>query len=316
MPQLIFLENMKSLLTSSIFLSLALFFIGCNGGENTPGAGVIEKEVELFVAPETPEATVDAFSKAIQSNQPDAIYNLLPKSYQTELNGLVKQFAEGMDATLWNDANDLIKQATGIMKDKKDLIMQLEEVQDQRAELNQNWGDLVKTLDSVTNSDFMDLEKLKKGDINGLLKNSGRGMMNSIMDSAKKMDKDGQIDTFMNMVKGVQTEVLSSADGTAKLKLSSADGKETEELDMVQVDGVWIPAEIAKNFDGMIAQAKDGLTSIHKDSENFQSIKGMAGLGMMMAKGTLAKIDAAKTPKELKDAAGSIFDSLGGMLGQ
>ena len=53
-------------------------------------------------AEEGPESLITAPIKALEENNPKLIWDMLPASYQKDLNGLVQAFAKEMDAELWD----------------------------------------------------------------------------------------------------------------------------------------------------------------------------------------------------------------------
>ena len=58
-------------------------------------------------ADDGPESLITTPIQALEDNNPSLLWDMLPASYQKDLNGLVQSFAKEMDAELWDAAFDL-----------------------------------------------------------------------------------------------------------------------------------------------------------------------------------------------------------------
>ena len=310
---------MKHKITLSLLpvLSFGLILVsGCNKGNPTPSGG------PLPAVAETPEAAVQQFASAMKDGRPDVLFNMLPNSYQGEIGGLVKQFATNMDEEIWKDGMGIAKRVAAIMKDKKDLILSPEllggdMLPESAKGMVDSWDDVSGIFNSVVNSDFTDLNKLKSGDLKNMIGKSGAEIMKSVMSVAKKSGGD-EYNQMMSMVDSLKTEVLSSENGVASLNLTfnDGDGPTTQKVELSQVEGAWIPKDLAEQWPNMIKEAKAGLAQMDSKAEGWAQKKAGALMGMGMVKGVLGTIESATTPEDLKKAVGGIMGMFGGGLGE
>ena len=73
-------------------------------------------------AEEGPESLITAPIQALEENNPKLIWEMLPASYQKDLNGLVQAFAKEMDAELWDAGFELAGSIGELLRTKKDLV--------------------------------------------------------------------------------------------------------------------------------------------------------------------------------------------------
>ena len=73
-------------------------------------------------AGEGPESLITTPIKALEENNPKLIWDMLPASYQKDLNGLVQTFANEMDAELWDAGAGLLGGIGELLRTKKDLV--------------------------------------------------------------------------------------------------------------------------------------------------------------------------------------------------
>jgi hypothetical protein len=74
----------------------------------------------------TAEAAFQQTLIAFQDGRLDLAYDFLPPSYQTDVEALLKTFADKMDADLWSDAFSLLNKVANLLQTKKDLILKLD----------------------------------------------------------------------------------------------------------------------------------------------------------------------------------------------
>tara|TARA_B100000678_G_C17871820_1_gene367623 strand:+ start:96 stop:575 length:480 start_codon:yes stop_codon:yes gene_type:complete len=73
-------------------------------------------------AEEGPESLITAPIQALEENNPKLIWEMLPASYQKDLNELVQTFANEMDAELWDAGFELAGSIGELLRTKKDLV--------------------------------------------------------------------------------------------------------------------------------------------------------------------------------------------------
>ena len=266
-------------------------------------------------APATPDAAAKQFLSAIEKNQPDAAFGMLPASYQADLNGVVKDFATRMDAELWNGARQRMQKIATVAKSKRAIIIEAA----QGALPPEEAPKFEKTLDhgiafvsALANSPFTDLAQLKKGDVAKLLATDGRKLMDTLSKAAAEAPGMDQSENPWNMAKQSTVELVDTTDTTANLKVTTPDG--VEEMAMTKVEDAWIPTEMAEEWSENIGELRDNVAKIDFTTPEGQQMKMQANMMFGMLDGVIAQIEAAKTADEVKAAATSVMGMAMGMM--
>ena len=306
-------------------------------------------------AEEGPESFVTTPLKALEEKNPKLIWDMLPASYQKDLNGLVQTFAKEMDAELWDAGFELVGGIGELLTEKKELIAEMLSEMDESGEVPMSvitsGLEMAGTLlDKLTKSDLGSLNKLRTGDLGNVADTFGRDLMKLIEDSAKAA---GEADPFgLEMLRGIKVEVVSEDGNSATIKVSGlpeasdfgaltglpsalppglpglpdlgelpfADFTDFEngELEVVKIEGKWIPKEIADGWEDAMSDAKGGMSGV---GEMADEDKQMA-LGVIKAiNGSLTGIKKAKTPEQfqmalMQAAMGAMMGAGGGGFGE
>ena len=246
-------------------------------------------------AEEGPESLITAPIKALEENNPKLIWDMLPASYQKDLNELVQTFANEMDAELWDAGAALIGDTGKFFIENKDLFAEWaimvsgEDIQ--ISEMTPGFEMLGKFCEKLVISDFGRLDKLKKVDLGNVANTLGREMMTLMEDVGKAT---GETDPFgLELLRGIKVEVVSEDGDNATIKVSGLpeipdlgnllelpDGLppglpglpdtgeipfanfsefENGELEVVKVEGKWIPKEAAEAWKEVVKIAKEEL---------------------------------------------------------
>ena len=72
---------------------------------------------------EGPESFINTPIKALKEKNPKALWDMMPASYQNDLNQLLQTFANEMDQELWDTAFGLIGNTGELLKTQNTLIM-------------------------------------------------------------------------------------------------------------------------------------------------------------------------------------------------
>jgi hypothetical protein len=267
-----------------------LVFSGCNGSK--PKA-------------ETPDAAVRNIQTAIIDCKPDVVFTALPPSYQADINALVVDLSTRMDAELWNEATGVIKQAVGIIDSKRDLILS-SEILANKEDIKNNWDTGISMLKLLVNSDFMNLERLRKGNIETFLASDGAAIMkkmSTIMENSKASVEAAE---ELAKIKSTIFSTVSQEGDTAVIKVE-APNQEPETYTMTKIEGVWFPKDLADKFQETIAEARKGVEQIDFSTEEGKLMKTAAMQQINMAKPFLAQLEAAKTKEELQAVMNSLM---------
>jgi len=246
----------------------------------------------------TPDVALMNVAKSIGNNEPGAIFKALPASYQKEINSLVSEAAQKMDAELWEEGRGLIKSLVNIAKTKKDLILktQMFAQTPNKIALSKSWDDGVSMLETILNNDITNLEKLRAGNVDGLLVNGSEIMKKFFTLYSDQADKD---EDFLAKIKALKVTVISQEGDKATVKIETV-GEEPENVEMVRVEGKWIPEALAEGFVEKIKEVRESLAEIDFTSEEGKAMKAQIMQQLTMVKSILVQAESATTSEQLE----------------
>jgi hypothetical protein len=233
----------------------------------------------------TAEAAFQQTLIAFQDGRLDLAYDFLPPSYQTDVEALLKTFADKMDADLWSDAFSLLNKVANLLQTKKDLILKLDGVKrfPQIEQIKPHWDAIAAGIKDVATSDVADLSKLKSADVRQLLVSGSRLL------SGLPLPKFGDVQV---------TTVKSDAD-TATLSYKDSQDPEPKQVEFVRVEGKWLPKSIATDWSGGIDDARARLVEL---SNRISGWKPEVTKQFETVNGMLDQIQSSKTSEEFQAA--------------
>ena len=264
-----------------------VFVLGC-GGSNSQTA-------------KTPDAVVMQVAKAVENNQPQAVFKALPASYQSDINSVIADATKKIDSEIWNEVQTLLKQVLKISKAKKSLILETRMLASnpKKKELSASWDQGIEMFETVINSDFADINKLRKGDVASLLAGSGAKIMKQVKAANVDNSDYKEMKESLDKLKSIKASVESQDGDTAKVKIE-ADGETSETVDFVRIEGKWIPKDMADSFAAKITEARAKIAKIDFTSEEGKAAKAKIMQQIGMAKTMIVQAEAAKTSAELE----------------
>ncbi len=264
---------------------------------------------------DTPDGAMRNMQQAVVNSQPDQLFKALPASYQSDINALVADAATRMDAELWNESTALLLQVVGLLKSKRDLLLASPMMASvpNKDDVAKNWDNGVALLHALVNSEFTNIERLRQGNVAGLLAKDGGALMGKITSLMESSESSAEAGKELAKLKAMKVSVVSTGADTAVVKAETP-GEEPETIEMVKVEGVWIPKDMATGFKDGIAEARKNLAQIDFTSEEGKQKKTMAMMQMGMVKPMLAQLEAAKTQEDLQAVFGGVMMMMmGGM---
>ena len=282
---------------------LAFAFIAACGGQAIATADQI---------PSSPDGTVKFVAEKVADGHPEVVWEALPETYQADINDLTHLFATKVDREVWDKSFSVLRKTTVVLQDKKDLFLGSQLVamaKDNQDDIAGNWDTATVVLSTLVNSDLGNLESLKTIDWGRFMATTGAQLMQVAKKASAATEDNDYEDDFLAKVEGLQVEVLENADGMAKLKISAPD-EEPEEVQMTQVEGRWVPSDLAQDWDKNVAEARVKLENITPETIAQQKMQIMMMVGM--AEAFVDQVAQAKTSEELDQMLQGL---LGGLLG-
>ena len=251
-------------------------------------------------ADEGPESLITAPIQALEENNPRVIWDMLPASYQKDLNGLVQAFAKEMDAELWDSGFDLAGSVGELLRTKNDLISEsLTGMAEQfgvplpdidLSEMSDGMEIIGALFEKISKSDLGTIAKLKTIDLGNVANTLGKDIM-TMMEEAGQAS--GETDLLNQILEGIKVEVVSEDGDNATIEVSGLPNEtdlgaftelstglptdltelgidfenplesltegESSKLEVVKVEGKWIPKELAEAWKEGMNLAKQEL---------------------------------------------------------
>ena len=282
-------------------IGVGLLTLGCVQAADTAGAGT--------TLPDTPDGTVVAVAEKLVNHHPEIVWAALPEGYRADINELTSTFAERMDPEVYDRVMALANRAVEVLQQKKDLILAseaFESAQIDPEEFDSSMTAGIAVAQTLLSSEISTLAGLGAINWQQYLATTGR----TLMEQAEEIEIEKGEDPMADL-ETLEVEIIEIGDDTAKLRLMTADD-EPEEIDLVRVEGRWIPAEMAAKWPEAMAGARHKLDEM--TPEKVAEMKGQALMGLAMAEGIIEQIAATETVEELDAAIGPMLQAMMGSL--
>lgn len=287
----------------AVLFIMALAIVAACGGQAVAIADQI---------PSSPDGTVQYVAETIADGHPEVVWEALPATYQKDISELTHLFATKVDAEVWDKSFGLLRKASVVLQDKKDIFLGSEMfamAQDKQDEIAGNWDTGTLVLSTLANSEIGNLKSLETIDWGQFMATTGAQLMEVAKKSSAATEDNDYENEFLAKVKGMKVEVVETTDTTAKLNISAPD-EETEEIQLTKVEGRWVPSDMAKDWDKKVAEARTQLEEITPEKIAEQKMQIMMMVGM--ADAFVDQVAQAKTSEELDQMLQGL---LGGLLG-
>ena len=260
---------------------------------------------------DSPDGTVRAVLEGIQQSQLGVFWQVLPSSYQSDINGLVREVAAKIDADIYNQGLGLAGKATVILKDKKSFFLNHPmlgaippDAEFTKADIANNWDSVVNTLHILLNSELSNITSMRTLDMGLFLS----GTLSKVMQEAYASSAI----PFPIDLKEVKVELVSVTEGEAIIKVippagckdSSGNPCVAEEKRMTRFEGKWLPSEMVTGWQADVEQAKAKIAMM--DKRQLDQMKPQILGALAMADGLLSQVGKAATQNEFNTAISSI----------
>lgn len=238
----------------------------------------------------TAEATFQQTLIAFQEGRLDAAYDFLPLSYQTDVEKLVREFAEKMDPELWSSGFTTLSKVGTLLKTKKTLILGLDEVK--KSPITQSimphWDSVAVGIQNVANSEISTVEGLKRADVRKLLSAVSRSL------NGLPLPKFGD----------VKVRTISTEGEAAILTYEESMNGEPHQVEFVKIEGKWLPKSIVQGWQTGIADVQTRLSEL---PGRIATVKPGMLQQLEIVNGMLDQLLQAKTADEFSAAAGPLM---------
>lgn len=315
---------MRTLIKGCLLAVLAVsFIVGC-GDSGSPPAG--PAPVASIAAPadigEAAEAAVTALITGIKQGRLEAVWEFFPPDYQDDLNGLIHQFAERMDAELWDKTVALLRKLAGVLKSQKRFLAVAEPARSQaigrpKAIVTDGtpppptagWSKLADVLETILSSDLASIERLKTADGRKLLATVGGDVLDQFR-ALSRLSPDDDFAFRLDRLADLHVSVVHASKDAVTLKFE-APGDPPLITKFVVHDGKWVPEGMENAWHHHMGNARAWMASaLDPETIGERKPRYLAMLGA--ADAALDKMAAAKT---FADFAVAGQEASVGMLG-
>lgn len=285
---------------------------GTPGGPTTPptpptGTGAVDNEAAQVLT---------RLAASLANYKPGDVWDALPASYQTDIEGWVHTFGERMDAELWNAVFGFAKKVVSLAQNKKAYILANENINgllaqagpDATDKIEKNWDDVVMLLSIIVNSELADLKKVQTLDVGTFLSGTGAKFM-AQADKVSELTEGTAV--IKATVSAMKFKVTSSRGDTATVAVEGAPSARS--IVMQKVEGSWLPKDLVDEWPEMKQQAEAGLASL--DPAQFQEGKGQIMGLLTVVGGMVDNLNNAESQEAFDASVQQLMGLVQSMMG-
>jgi len=277
---------------------------------------------QFCLAQATPEEAVKEFKQALESGKATHVIALLPPSYVKDASAIVHEFAGKMDPELWNKLRGTLGNAAGALGSKAALLVDMGAEDPAqpvdaavKAARTKALTEAMGAAAQLMKHDITSLERLKTVEASTFAQEIS-GVFAKATEAAKALDSD-KVETKPVDFKVLKSEKLEN--GNVALTFAGEDGVEGETEEFKQVEGRWVPAEMADGWAEGVKEARDGIAKLDFTTPEGQGNKAQMLMMLGMFDPMIQQLSQAQSAEQIKGMFGSMMMPLmmmgGGMGG-
>jgi hypothetical protein len=219
--------------------------------------------------PRSPPNAVQAVVQGLANNQPEVLWKALPPSYQADVRDVIGAFCANMDPDLYDRAFRVLNKAVKVLNEKENYFSRSPvalSIPMLESSVGKHWRHDIGLLGAFAASDLSSLARLRQMDPGDFLASTGHQLMagaEQLRLRTQFSPGKGPWEKMRQSLKQGQIEFVSTTNGQGYLKFISATNGASKDVAMTQVEGRWVPAELAATWKSRIAQAKEGMAKLN-----------------------------------------------------
>ncbi len=213
----------------------------------------------------TAEKTVTDFTGYIVAGNVAGIWGLMPPSYRTDLVSIVKIVTSEMDKEVFEAVVTVLDR---VMVAVEKLVQQIAAFAGPEAPAK----DITMAVDGILDAwkgikaaGFDKYDTFAAFDLNKFVNEQGGDVAMGLLEMAKASG-NAEVMEFFKLAASLKVETVEETADKAKLKITF--GEDSEEGELVKVEGYWIPEDMAKDWDevkGAAGEAKEAMAELTKN---------------------------------------------------
>jgi hypothetical protein len=266
-----------------------------------------------------PPNGVQVVVEGLANNQPEVLWKALPPSYQADIRDIIGTFCANMDPEVYDRAFRVLNKAVKVLNEKEAYFARSPVALSTpmlESSVGKHWRHDVGLLAAFAGSDLSTLARLKQMDPGDFLASTGHQLMaggEELRVRTQFSPGKSQWEKLRQSLKEGQMEFVTTTNGEGYLKFISSTNT-AKEVAMTQVEGRWVPADLAATWKSRIADAKTGMAKL--SGPEFDRVKPILTMVLAGVDTSLDGLLKADSQKEFDDklkglaAMGSMLRSL------
>ena len=249
-------------------------------------------------------ASVKQTLAAIQRGDLAAAYEFLPPTYQSDVDGLVREFAAQSDAEVWTRLFGTLRKSVAVLRTKKAFILELDLFANrpEYEPLRKHWDESVSLLDQFATSNAGDLESLKQASAKSLLPGDASNIVRHLDAIGLGVGAD-----LARQFADIKVAQLKATGGEHVLSFQGPRDGQPLEIVYVKHDGRWLPKSLVSQWSAGIEADRAWLAKL---PEKMKVAKPRVLEALTRADGLLDQLLAANNRDEFQQAVGPAILSL------
>lgn len=292
----------------------------------TPAAEAPIAAADVNVEGLSPEETITTALNALADGQFVVVYDLMPASYGEDVKSVMNAFGNRVDPQIWTEATATLRKASTVLDHKKALLadfalsMQAQPDPEMTQEVMvQQMTDAAEGIRQALASPVADRNQWIEGDLRGMIATGQQQVFETWDAAAQKaiaeafsgIDGDAP-ESLQELIDQIEINTVATTADAATLHVQ-VPNQPIQPLELVAVEGKWIPADIARDWKANIERM---LTTLNQQSPNPEQEKQMILGQLGMANGFLDSLEQVETQEELQMMLGSLMSMFGPMMMQ
>jgi len=204
--------------------------------------------------------------KEIGDGNAAALWDALPATYQNDVSFLLHTVATKIDPDVWDKTFELGRKLVEVLETKKQMFLPLWQMSGNRVpgEIEATYDAFFDMLSLLVNSEISKLENVKKLDIGKFVSDTGSKLIKRNMALGEQIGR-GLWQPWQ--AKDIKVTLVGSDQGVATLNIE-VPGKPVQTKQFVQVEGKWVPQEMATSWAATMARTKAYVQTMEPDPES------------------------------------------------
>ena len=289
-------------------LGVALIFTAC-GKKSSESSGVGEIDI-----PDSPDGAIQAIMREVANGNGAVLWQAMPEAYQNDVNQIAQLAGGKVDAEIYNMVFASVGRLIQVADKQKEFIFNTslggaDPAEEKMVELRAAWPSLMNFFNSVMGSSIATAEGLQSFDGQAFFSETVSSLLKH-MDALLKIRRDSAQPPLSEF----KDVVIGYIDGTgddATLEMTLPNGTVEVEV-FINIEGRWVPQEMAAQWSAQMAQARAQLEAI--DATQIAQQKPQILGVFAMIDGVLSQIEAAETQEQFDQALQGAMMPLMGLM--